>query len=85
MLVILKSHYLIIISQVFVLTFKTFLKTFFLPRLKCVLAGVLYRLPDKPELDNSLKESNILNIQECYWMGDFNINLLSGNKMLLDK
>ena len=37
-------------------------------------------------LDNSLlKEGNISNIQECYLMDDFNVNLLSRIKMLLDK
>ena len=61
----------------------------FLPKSKPISVGVLHRLSDKPRLteylDYSLKESNISNIQECYLIGDFNINLLSGNKMLLDK
>ena len=60
-----------------------------MPKLKQILVGVSYRLPDKLRLieylDNSLKESNISNIQECYLIGDFNVNLLRGNKMLLDK
>ena len=65
------------------------------PKSKPILVGVLYQPPDKPRfieyLEYSLKESiisninNISNIQECYLMGDFNVNLLSGNKMLLDK
>ena len=50
---------------------------------------MLYWPPDKPRfieyLDNSLNESNISNIQEYYLMGEFNVNLLSGNEMLLDK
>ena len=50
---------------------------------------MLYRPPGKPDfidhLNNSLKESNISNTQECYLIGDFNINLLSGNKMTLKK
>ena len=50
---------------------------------------MLYRPPDKPRIleysDNSLKESNVSNTQEYYLMGDFNVNLLSENKMLLDK
>ena len=50
---------------------------------------MLYQPPDKPRfieyLENSLKESNIYNIQECYLTGNFNVNLLSRNKMLLDK
>ena len=45
--------------------------------------------PDKPglieHLDNSLKESNISFIQECQLIGDFNVDLLSGYKMLLEK
>ena len=49
---------------------------------------MLYWPPDKPRfieyLDNSLNESNISNIQEYYLMGEFNVNLLSGNEMLLD-
>ena len=40
---------------------------------------MLYRPPDKPDyiehLNNSLKESNISNTQECYLIGDFNVNL----------
>ena len=58
----------------------------FLPKSKPILVGVLYRPPEKPDfikhLNNSLKESNISNTQECYLIGDFNVNLLSGNKML---
>ena len=61
----------------------------FLPKSKPILVGVLYRQLDKSSFienqDNSLKESNIFNIQECYLRGDFNIKLLSGNKMLLVK
>ena len=56
---------------------------------KPILVGVLYWPPGKPRfieyLDNSLKESNVSNIQGCYLMGDFNANLFDGNKMLLDK
>ena len=54
-----------------------------------ILSGMLYQLPDKPGfieyVDNSLKESSISNIQECYLMVDFNVTLLSGNRMLLDE
>ena len=61
----------------------------FLSKSKPILVGVLYPPPDKPKfveyLDNSLKECNISNTQECYLMVDFNIKLLRGNKMLLDK
>lgn len=51
---------------------------------------IQYRPPEKAKfigyLDNSLNKSNISKIQEFYLMGNFNIiNLLSGNKMLLDE
>ena len=50
---------------------------------------MLYRPPDRPDfiehLNNSLKESNISNSHECYLICDFNVNLLSGNKMLVKK
>ena len=61
----------------------------FLPKLKPILVGVLYQPLNKPRfvdsLDNSLKESNISNIEERYLMDDFKVNLLSRNKILLDK
>ena len=48
-----------------------------------------HRLPNKPNfiehLNNSLSESNTSITQECYLIGDFDVNLLSGNKMLLKK
>ena len=60
-----------------------------MPKSKPILVGVLYRPPDKPDfiehLNNSLTESNISDTQECYLVGDFNVNLLSGNKMPLKK
>ena len=61
----------------------------FLPKSKSVLVGVLYWPPDKLDflehLNNSLKEYNICNTQEYYLIGDFNVSLLSGNKILLKK
>ena len=61
----------------------------FSPKSKPILVGVLYRSTDKADfiehLNNSLKESNISNTQEWYLIDDFNVNLLSGNKMLLKK
>ena len=61
----------------------------FLPKSKPILVGVLYQPSDKPDfiehLNNSLKESNISNTQECYLISDFNVNLLSGNDMILKK
>ena len=60
-----------------------------LPNPKPILVGVLYWLPGKSRFieypDNSLKENNISNIQACYLIRAFNISMLSGNKMLLDK
>ena len=51
------------------------------------MAGVLNQLPEKPDfiedLNSSLKESNSYNIQECYLIGDFDVNLLRGNKIVL--
>lgn len=48
-----------------------------------MLVVVLHRPSDKPEfieyLNNLLKENNTSNTQECYLIGDFNVNLLSGN------
>ena len=50
---------------------------------------MLYRPPEKPDfiehLNNSVKESNISHIQECYLIGNFNVNLLSENKMLMEE
>ena len=61
----------------------------FSPKSKPFLIGVLYRPPENPylieHLNNSLKESNISNTQKCYLIGEFNVDLLSGNKMLLKK
>ena len=59
----------------------------FLPKSRPILVGVLYWPPDKPEfiecLNNYLREINISNIQECYLIGDLNVNLLRENKILL--
>ena len=62
----------------------------FLSKSKTTLVGMLCQPLDKSRfieyLDNSLlKEGNISNIQQCYLMDDFNVNLLSRIKMLLDK
>ena len=86
--VILKSRYFIQKSS-FCLNIESIFIHIFLPISKPILVGVLYRPPGKPKfieyLDNSLKESDISNIQERYLMSHFNVNLLSGNKMLLVK
>ena len=67
-----------------------FFTDIFLSKSKTTLVGILCQPLDKSRfieyLDNSLlKEGNISNIQECYLMDDFNVNLLSRIKMLLDK
>ena len=85
--VLLENHYVIIISQIFVLTLEAFF--FFLAKSKPILMGVLYRPPEKrgftEYLDNSLRENNISNILECYLIGYSTVILLSGDKMLLEK
>ena len=60
----------------------------FLPQPKPILVGALYRHPDKPDFIehfNNSKKRNISNTKECYLVGVFNVNLLSGNKMILEK
>ena len=61
----------------------------FFPKAKPILVEVLYRPPDKPDLiehlNHFLKESNASDIQYCYLIGDFNVDLLSRNKMLFKK
>ena len=61
----------------------------YFPKSKPIVVGLLYRLREtlgfKECLDNPLKESNIAKIQECYLMSEFQVNLLRGNKMLLQK
>ena len=68
---------------------KNILVNVFLPKSKPFSVGVLYWPSSKPEfieyLDNFLKEINNCNIQDCSRIGDFNVNLSSGNKMLLKK
>ena len=66
---------------------ETILIGIFLPKSKPILVRKLHLPPNKPEFieyfDNSLKESNISNIQECDVFRNFNVNLLRGNKMML--
>ena len=65
------------------------LKDIFLHKSKPILVGVLHRPSDKPEfieyLNNLVKENNTSNTQECYLIGDFNVNLLSGNPYTVKK
>ena len=51
----------------------------FLTKSKPVLIGGLYRPPDKYDFVNCLErtftEANVFESQECYLLGDININL----------
>ena len=55
-----------------------------LPKSKPILLGILYRPPDKNSfvkyLEDVLRGTNILDKEECYLLGDFNINLLIEGK-----
>ena len=61
----------------------------FLPKIKPVLVGILYRPPDKNGFAKNIEETftgcNILEKQECYLLGDFNINLLHNGKNIFEK
>ena len=61
----------------------------FLPKTKPILVGILYRPPDKNNFVKNLEETftgcDILGNQECYLLGDFNINLLHNVKKFLEK
>ena len=56
----------------------------FLPKIEPTLVEVLYRPVEFIEY-NSLKESSISDIQECFLLGDYKVYLLGKNKMLLKK
>ena len=56
----------------------------FLPKSKPVLIGTSYRPPDKYDLVNYLErtfsDTNVFESQECYLLGDININLQAKDK-----
>ena len=56
----------------------------FLPKSKPVLTGILYRPPDKYDFVNCLErtfsDTNVFEFQECYLLGDININLQPKDK-----
>ena len=56
----------------------------FLRKSKPVLIGILYRTPDKYDLANCLERTfsctNVFECQECYLLGDININLQPKDK-----
>ena len=61
----------------------------FLPETKPILVSILYRPPDKINIVKNLKETftgcNILEKQEGYLLGDFNINLLHNGENIFEK
>ena len=61
----------------------------FLPKAKPTLVGILYRPPDKNDFVKKFEETfagcDILENQECYLLGDFNINLLHNGKNIFWK
>ena len=61
----------------------------FLPKTKPILIGILYRPPDKNDFVKNLEETftncNILDKQECYLLGDFNINILQNGENVFEK
>ena len=61
----------------------------FLPKEKPILVGILYRPPDKNDFVKNLERTfaacDILENQECYLLGDFNINLLHNGKNIFGK
>ena len=61
-----------------------FLLTFFLPKSKPILLGILYRPPDKldfvKQVKNVFRETGVLNKQERYLAGNLNINVILGEK-----
>ena len=56
----------------------------FLPKSKSVLIGILYSLPDKYDFVNCLERTfsnnNVFEFQECYLLGDININFQPKDK-----
>ena len=53
--------------------------------MKPILVGILYRPPDKNDFVINFEETftgcEILENQECYLLGDFNINLHNGKNI----
>ena len=56
----------------------------FLPKSKSIQLGILYRPPDKSDfvkhINNVFIETGVLDKQECYLLGDVNINLILDEK-----
>ena len=61
----------------------------FLSKTKLMLAGILYRPPDKNDFVKNRKEAftrlNILEKQKSYLLGDFNINILHNGENIFEK
>ena len=56
----------------------------FLPKSKPILLGILYKPPDKSDfvkhINNVFTETGVLDKQECYLLGELNINLIRDEK-----
>ena len=56
----------------------------FLPKSKPFLIGILYRPPDKYDFANCIErtfsDTNVSESEECYLLGDININLQPKDK-----
>ena len=80
----LKVRLHIVTKTVFAATPTIFLLTFFLPKSKPILLGILYRPPDKldfvKQVKNVFTETGVLNKQERYLAGNLNINVILGEK-----
>ena len=56
---------------VFAVMPKVFLLTFFLPKSKPILLGILCRSPDKSKhINNDFTKTGVLDKQECYLLGE---------------
>ena len=82
-LVLLKTLFHIVRDLIFALIQSIFIEIF-LPKSKPVLIDILYRPPDKYDFVNCLErtfsDTNVFESQECYLLGDININLQPKDK-----
>ena len=76
LLVTLKFQFHRVTKTVFAVMPKVFLLTFFLPKSKPILLGILYRPPNKSDFvkhtNNVFTETGVLDKKECYLLGDLN-------------
>ena len=68
----------------FVVIPKVFLLTFFLPKSKPIILGILYRPPNKSDfvkhINNAFTKTGVLDKLDCYLRGDLKINLILDEK-----